>query len=299
MGCKREQTVDVENLAGSSTTNPHDMLSVSKSEFNALQQEYAVTKKVYDGKFGSIKSFTAAVGSLQEKEYSSPQEVTYEEALDEVLSDPFLGSVINPDGEIIVDNDLYRITLFGTFKTSPGNRERLDRLIASIEKEYPLEDVDLDDIDFNLSAFGADGKQNKDINEGEILLVDDIVYIPTFSNDDVSIQNDLVAGDPGLVAPIGWSDDAVSPALPPYLPTPEEEASVQPFVKTKGFSGPFITENNWESHFPSVSTNLDHPMFHASNMITGNMVNPEGSFWRTIFYKQAIVNNFDRKYRRV
>lgn len=292
--CNKEQLIDQENLAGSSDKVSHAILNISKSDFQNLQKEYATTKKVYNGQFGTIQSFTSAVAYYNEGNHNDvPRDITYEEVLEEVISDPFIGSVINPDGEIIVDNELYRVTLFGTFRTTPTNRAHLNQLMSSIEAEYPLEEIDIDDLDFDLSNY-AIANPNVPLTEDEQLLLNNIVYIPTFANDVVSIQNDLAAGDPGLVEPIGWATDPNFPPLSPYVPAttgntaPPANNPPNPEV---------VTEDNWESKFPSVNTNLDHPMFLASNMTTGNMVNPSGSFWTTIFKKQALTNNFNSEYR--
>jgi hypothetical protein len=295
LSCNKEQVVDQENLAGSSEKTPHEILSITKADFNALQKEYESTKKVYDGRVGSIKSFTSAVGILP-SDYDSPQDITYEEALDEVMADPFIGSIINPAGEVIVDGDLYRVTLFGTFRTTPSNKPQLDQLMTVIQNEYPLEEIDFEDLDFDLSSYQVPN-HNTPLSEDELLLLNNIVYIPTFANDEVSIQNDLVAGDPGLAEPIGWLNNPNFPPVIPYIPPTNGGGSNPPSGNTNNPPNPGVTEGNWEQLFPSVNTNLDHPMFASSNMTTGNMVNPNGSFWTTIFKKQALYNKFNSDYR--
>lgn len=290
--CKKENEIDNENLSGTSKNNLNNVLNISKAQFEQLRSNYKKNKSIYANQYGTIKSLANATALME------PNAVNYEMAVDEMVSDDLLTSIINPSGEIIVDNNLYRITPFGTFQTTPENQAKLDMLINEINQEYPVSDLTLDNPIYDLTDFYENPNQVASA-EGIITLKDGIGFTPTFSKDQMVLQKpdpvDVFYGvDPGTVEPFDYSNyyNGVPtnnanlggpPKAPWWLPNPNP------------LYNPSIID---EKDLPSAGTNpFVHPLFNDANMGTQNMTNPDGDFWKTLFKNSTKYNYFNGSYR--
>lgn len=329
LSCKKNQNIDDQNLAGIASTVTNNMLNITSGDFNAIKQEYLTNKKKYSNRYGSIKSFASAIGDLSATENQNP---TFQTALNEIMSDELMSSVLNDKGQIIVDNQLYRVTVFGTFKTTPDNQANLDKLINNLYVKNDLGNLDLDNPVYNLSEFYKGGNASIEPS-APIEMVDNITYIPTFESDEVSVQEPvqeqlLLNVDPETIAPAnpttrpsrtsggstgggrpsrggdtgnGGSTGGGRPSRggdtgggTPTTPRPSRnvDGTTRP---SRGSTTPTIS--NALAGLPEVETAFENPMFSTDNMATGNMVNPEGKFFTTLLKNSTLYNKFDNEYR--
>lgn len=289
--CKKQQEVDGQNLSGSGKHNLNNVLNITKGQLEQLKTNYIKTKKVYANQFGAIKSLANATATME------PNAANYQMAVDEMVSDELLTSVLNDQGEIIVDNSLYRVTPFGTFQTTPENQASLDLLINEINQSYPVTALDLDNPAYDLSQFYQSPGQIASPDE-VITLRDGIGFIPTFSRDHMVLEQplpvDMFYGvDPGTVLPFDYTNYyngvPINNGDPGLSPPPPYQA---PIANTPE---PSIVD---EKDLPSAGANpFNHVLFNDANMGTKNMTNANGSFWKTIFQNATEYNNFDSKYR--
>lgn len=54
-------------------------------------------------------------------------------ALDSLVEDPYFASVLNPEGEVQVDSNLYKVTEYGTFVLPPADKAEVDSLVANLD----------------------------------------------------------------------------------------------------------------------------------------------------------------------
>lgn len=58
--------------------------------------------------------------------------------LDSLVADPYFASVLSPDGEVEVDNTIYKVTEHGTFLVASEDKAELDQLIVDIDNGLDL-----------------------------------------------------------------------------------------------------------------------------------------------------------------
>lgn len=262
-GCQKSQIIEDSNLAGSKLeTKSMNMLNLTTGQVTLLRNTYVEEQKNYQNQYGSIKSFASAIADNN----SNSQNPTYKQLLNEVMKDNFISSILNDDGEITVDGNLYKVTVFGTFKSKPENKANIDAILKILYSKYDVKKINIDKPSFDLTSLYSNGAASIKkvssskgyVNANEcpeidyVDLINEVDYYPTFTNEELEAC-DIPGGGGG-----GGG----------YTPDPT----------------------------PQVFNN-DHPMFLPGNMTTQNMVNPNGSFWSTIFENSTLYNDFDSEYR--
>lgn len=76
-----------------------------------------------------------------------------QQALDELVSDDFINSITNDYNEVVIDGILYNITPYGTFYIEEYSRLILNALVDEITLANPVESLDLDNVQIDLSMY--------------------------------------------------------------------------------------------------------------------------------------------------
>lgn len=104
-----------------------------------------------------------------------------QQALDELVSDDFINSITNDYNEVVIDGILYNITPYGTFYIEEYSRLILNALVDEITLANPVESLDLDNVQIDLSMYDTYYDE-----ETEVLhFSNGVSYIRTFSYDEI------------------------------------------------------------------------------------------------------------------
>lgn len=165
--------------------------NVSKSELQSMYDKYVKTG-ILPKKISREKILTKSVNDPI---------TTDQQAMDELISDNFISSILNDSYEIIVEGILYKITPYGTFFGEEYRRGDLNALVEQIAFNNPIESLDLENVDLDLSMYNVTIDNDSEV----IRFSNGISYIKTFSADEVNnfLGNGDVSGTiPNYASPI-------------------------------------------------------------------------------------------------
>ncbi|WAC40452.1 hypothetical protein [Pedobacter sp. SL55] len=226
------------------------------------------------------KTSSNSTGKISYNEGVNVEQPMYDEVLEQMVDDQAFGTMLNEDGEIEVNNIIYKVTPFGTFYTSVGNEALLNSVfdIVYIQNDYTLRINDLT-TPIALDQIDVTGTQYNDV----VLLNDYVYFVDSFiETENVNLQPLDFPSDDQLY-PFIFPPRTISPI---NIPQPDDSIPLE------------RRQVNYLSAVPNDISSVE------TNPAYQNMVDYEidyrngiGSIIQTLFENSTRYNYFNDNYR--
>jgi hypothetical protein len=224
--------------------------------------------------------------SFQESQGNGDPVPTYDEVMTELVDDKAFKSLLNIEGEIQVDDIIYKVTPYGTFFTNADNMEALDKVFADIalQNDYTLR---LEDqaTPIIMEAVQVRGTQYNDVR----LLNSSVYFVDSFIEQDTpQPEIDVFPSDDSLT-PIVYPDanDGTNNNTPP---APSSSNNLPVENRQNYFLNTLMTSNSSQID-PAYNNTIEYPIEFRSGILG------IGSALQTFFDNSTRYNNFNNKYR--
>ncbi|ARS39197.1 hypothetical protein CA265_05720 [Sphingobacteriaceae bacterium GW460-11-11-14-LB5] len=321
LGCKKGNS---ENLPDEIANTSNERLSLTKKAFNGLYSELKKTngKELpanflsrfpefvsllhHDSKLASktalsikpnsplmvarkaaLKASLGPVAKTSVMQNSAYEETapTYDEVMTELVDDQAFKSLLNVEGEIQVDDIVYKVTPYGTFFTTASNYNSLNSVFADIalQNDYTLR---LEDqaAPILMNSVQVQSTQYNDVR----LLNSNVFFVDSFIEEDVPQPEVTVFPSDETLAPLvypnindGGNNNGNNITPPPpsdELPIPNRQSYI---LNTQMAA-------NTSNYDPAYSNTIDYPIEFRTGF---------GSILQTFFDNSTRYNNFTNKYR--
>jgi hypothetical protein len=206
--------------------------------------------------------------------------IPYDEVLEEMVDDQAFASMLNEDGEIEVDNIIYKVTPFGTFYTTSENEALLDNVFQTVyvQNDYTLR---LNDLSTPISMEQIDVSNTPYDN---VRLLNGSVYFA-----DSFIEEEVINPQP-LDFP---NDNDLYPFIfPPrtFSPVTDSQPGSELPIERRQTNYLSVVPNNVSSAEtnPAYQNMVDYEIDFRSGV---------GSFIQTLFENSTRYNYFNSNYR--
>jgi len=210
---------------------------------------------------------------------------TYDEVMTEIVDDQVFQSMLNVEGEIQVENIIYKVTPYGTFFTNANNYAALNNVFADIalQNDYT---VRLED---QATPILMDAVQVESTQYNDVRLLNQSVYFV-----DSFIEEDL----PQPEVTVFPSDAVLDPLIFPNINdagntggngvTPPSNPEELPIENRQSYFLDNLIMGTQPAADPAYNNNIDYPIEFRTGV---------GSILQTFFDNSTRYNNFNNKYR--
>ncbi len=269
--CKKNAFNDVQNVPQLNRIIKDGRLEISQIEMNKLYSDFKTSNKL--PKNLDIDNLIKIKGANQVKDVNK---ITYMMAVKELVADKLINSILNKDGEIVVENILYKVTPFGTFSCKKENAPNLYALLNKIYQKFPVTSLNLENYNFDLEEFKSN--DIKPVGKQASLEVESD-YMRNGITINYTFKYDLNES---------YESNACVP--PTTKPSSDFQSLSDPAINS---AEDFVINSNLNSILTSL---WDDPSY-SKNINTYPMKNPKGDFWKTLFVNNAYHNYFDKSHR--
>jgi hypothetical protein len=208
---------------------------------------------------------------------------TYDEVVEELVDDESFATLLNEDGEIQVDDIIYKVTPFGTFFSSASNEIALENVFNNVyvQNDYtlrlydPATPIELENISVTGTAYN------------DVKLLDQTVYFVDSFLEDTTLQPaEITYEDTAITYPIIFPAPNNTPSdplpAPPSLPLENQQINILSQVSVP---------SNTVQEDASFQNMVEYPIEFRKGFVGS------GSLLQTFFTNSTRYNNFDNSHR--
>lgn len=310
-GCKKEKNNSAEAIE-----KLKERLSISKSTFNELYTQIRQSKskelplevknnyprfvsllkhepdKVSNTSLSlkpSSKSLPKLAG-LHDQSMLQESKPAYDEVMNELVDDKAFKSMLNIEGEIEVDNVIYKVTPYGTFFTEADNEKALNKVFKDIavQNDYTLR------LEDQVAPILMDAVQVKSTQYDDVRLLNNSVYFvdsfieKAMPQPELSIFPSDVTLDPVLFPSNSYSNNN----LPNENPQSSISTSTYALERLQSnFLKPEAIMNSPLTTDEAYKNMIEYPIEFRKGILG------MGSILQTFFENSTRYHNFTNKYR--